>query len=72
MNNITLSKTNNSYYWESNNSKTEELPRAKARAFGVWWMRLDRNDVDKAFDIIDKEASGKAVFLDNGDFAGLH
>ena len=67
MNTTKLIKSDNGYYWVRNNSMTDVMGCARAKAFGVWWLKIKREQVDAGFKLME-DKHNTAIFSELGDF----
>jgi hypothetical protein len=73
---IKLKKINDLYVWhnndifhDENSTVTYEMKRAKAISFGVWWLRLERSQVETGIKMLEETKHNTAFFsVDRGDF----
>jgi len=64
---IKLIKHNGEYYWVDGNNATMPMKEASAKSFGVWWLKIKREQVETGISLI-KETHNTAFFSDRGDF----
>lgn len=68
MNTIKLTKTSDNYYtWTKDKQATIAMQRAYAKAFGVWWLRIKREQVEAGLAMM-QDKHNTAFFSDLGDF----
>jgi hypothetical protein len=66
-----LIKSGNGYYWvmdiDQKVSMTDVMGYARAKSFGVWWLKIRREQVDAGFKLM-ADKHNTAIFSELGDF----
>jgi hypothetical protein len=62
-----LVRRNDEYAWIVKDNATQPLLKSNAKAFGVWWLRIDRKQVEAGIELM-KGDINTAVFSSKGDF----
>lgn len=67
MNTTKLRREQDHYIWVRDTQATEPMLKANAKAFGVWWLRISRDQVEAGIDLL-KEKHNTAFFSEREDF----
>lgn len=58
---------NGNYVWCSKNNYSEEMSKGNALAFGVWWLRLSKKNIETGFELM-ADKHNFCAFSEKGDF----